>query len=81
MIYGRFGNPLKVLRMGTLDDVQKLDGRKPDKQDRAAIESGSYVVCSEEDGTERLYHQAFIRADGGAREIGAAIDALEAAKG
>ncbi len=64
--------------MGTLDDVKTLDQRKPDKQDRAAVESGGYVVVREEDGRERLYHQAYMRADGGAREIGAAIEVLGA---
>jgi len=77
MIYGRFHNPLTIVRIGTLDDVRKLDKRRPDKQDRAAVAAGSYVVCREEDGEERLYHQAFMRADGGSREIGEALDALE----
>lgn len=76
MIYGRFGNPLTIVRMGTLDDVKTLDQRKPDKQDRAVVEAGGYVVVREEGGKERLYHQAYMRADGGAREIGEALEAL-----
>jgi hypothetical protein len=75
MIYGRCGQPVTIKRIGTLDDVKRLENRRPDKQDRLAVESGSYVVV-EDDGTERLYHQAFLRADEGAREIGAAVDAL-----
>lgn len=68
MIYGRTGNEVKILRRGTLDDVTKLDGRKPDKQDREAIKLDAYFVV-ECFGQERLYHLAFIRADGGAKEI------------
>jgi len=75
MIYGRFGNPVTIKRRGTLDDVRKLDGRKPDKQDREALALGSYVVV-ECDGKERLYHLAFLRADGGIREIDAAMEAV-----
>lgn len=79
-IFGRFGDPLTVVRVASLDDVRPLSGRKPDKQDRSAIESGSYLVCRDEDGKELLYHQAFMRADGGSREIAAAIEALGAAE-
>lgn len=75
MIYGRFGQPVTIIRVAILDDVKKLDGRRPDKQDREALKHGSYVVVRDDD-KERLYHQAFLRADGGAREIGDAIDAL-----
>ena len=75
MVYGRFGNRVTIQRMATIDDVKKLDGRKPDKQDRDALKNHSYVVVSEEDGRLRLYHQAFLRADDGAREIGAIVDA------
>lgn len=76
MIYGRFGDSVTIARVGTLDDVQRLDGRKPDKTDRDAVANGSYVVVRCEDGDELLYHQAFLRADGGSREITAAIEAL-----
>jgi hypothetical protein len=75
MIYGRFGNQVRVLRYATTDDVKKLDGRKPDKQDREAIKSGSYVVVADADsGKERLYHQAFLRADRGSVEITEALE-------
>ena len=76
MIYGRFGDPVTIKRVATLEDVKLLDGRKPDKQDRDAIEKGSYVVVAEDDGAERLYHLAYLRADDGSREITAAIEAL-----
>jgi hypothetical protein len=76
-IYGRSGEPVTIVRWGTLDDVQKLDGRKPDKTDRAAIANDSYLVVRfDDDGTEQLYHQAYLRADGGAQEIAVARDAL-----
>ncbi len=68
-IYGRFGDKVKIVRIGTLEDVKKLDGRKPDKQDREAVKTGSYVVVEQDDGRKRLYHLAYIRADNGAREV------------
>lgn len=76
MIYGRFGNKLAIKRLAVLADVERLDDRKPDQVDRHAIENGSYLVCIDEDGRERLYHQAFMRADGGAAEIARAVEAL-----
>ena len=77
-IYGRGGQVVTIVRVGTLQDVTRLDGRRPDKRDRECVKYGSYVVIDDA-GTERLYHQAFLRADDGAREIGEAIDALEKA--
>lgn len=73
-IYGRTGQAVTILRVGTLEDVKKLDGRKPDKQDKHNVKYGGYVVALD-DGKERLYHQAFLRADNGAVEIGRAIEA------
>lgn len=78
-IYGRFGDVVTIKRRAVLADVQALDGRKPDAQDRAALEAGSYVVVVQDDGTDRLYHQAFLRATDGFREIAAALEALDAA--
>lgn len=77
MIYGRGGIPITIRRLGTLDDVKRLDGRKPDKIDRDAVKHGSYVVATWNDDPEkeRLYHLAFLRADGGSLEISAAIEA------
>jgi hypothetical protein len=72
MIYGRTGNEVKILRMGTIADVKALDHRKADAQDRDAVKAGAYVVvlCF---GELRLYHLAFLRADDGVKEIDAAI--------
>lgn len=78
MIYGRVGQRVVIQRLGTLDDVRELDKRKPDQQDREAVKLNAYVVVSDadvDDGLLRLYHVAFLRADNGAREIGAVIDA------
>jgi hypothetical protein len=76
MIYGRFGDAVTVLRWGTLEDVRKLDGREPDQTDRAVIKGESYVVVQQSDGKERLYHLAFLSADGAWPEIEKALDAL-----
>ncbi len=88
MIYGRFGELVELVRMGTLKDVTTLDNRTPDKQDREAVAQGSYVVTrtmrgghatgEEEIGQERLHHLAFLRADKGLSEIMDAIEALKA---
>ena len=77
MIYGRFGEELTLVRVGTLDDVRTLDRRKPDQTDRDAIEAGSYVVGRDRLGRERLYHQGFLRADRGSLEIGDALAAVQ----
>jgi hypothetical protein len=73
VIYGRFGDEVTVVRRGTLADVKALDNRKPDKRDRDIVELGGYVVVRQDDGVERLYHLAFLRADGGIAEIDTAI--------
>lgn len=79
MIYGRFGDPVEIVRRAVLADVRELDHRKPDKQDRDALAAGSYVVIRDLDsGALRLYHLAFLRADDGAREITAVIEVLDA---
>lgn len=73
MIYGKFGDPLTIVRSAILEDVKRLADRKPDQQDRDALANGSYVVVRFDDGAERVYHQAFLRADGGIKEIEEAI--------
>ena len=75
-IFGRFGQPVTIIRRGTLEDVKTLDKRKPDKQDEEAVALGSYVVVDDA-GAQRLYHQAFLRADRGSVEIGEAIAQVE----
>lgn len=86
-IHGRFWaadypNLLTIERMAVLDDVKRLDGRKPDKVDREAIKLGSYVVCKALDGSragrEELYHIGYLKADDGWPEIHAAIEAAKA---
>ncbi len=86
-IYGRFHSPefenvVVVKRVAALDDVRKLDGRRPDKTDKKAVELGSYVVVEEKDGrgagTERLYHVAYLKADDGWNEISKAIEEAKA---
>lgn len=80
MIYGRTGLPVKIARAATIADVEKLDGRKPDKRDREAIRCGCYLVCTYPDhpeAGERLYHIGFLKADRGAAEISEAIRALD----
>jgi len=88
-IYGRFHstkfpNVVTVERMGTLADVKKLDGRRPDKIDKEAVKLGSYVVVKEHDGLnagkERLYHVANLRADDGWTEISKMIEAAKTIK-
>lgn len=60
---------------GWPNDGRLSQARKPDKIDREAVCEGSYVVVL--DGSkERLYHVAFLRADGGSLEISKALEAL-----
>lgn len=76
MIYGRFGDPVTLVRMGTLKDVRELDRRKPDAQDKKCVAAGSYVVTRHEDGSEHLHHLAYLRADDGLKELIEAVAAL-----
>jgi hypothetical protein len=76
VVYGRFGNPVEVLRYGTLDDVRQLDGRKPDARDKKSVEARSYVVVRDIEAPFQmtLAHIAYLRADDGLNEIMAAVD-------
>jgi len=76
MIYGRCHQEVSVVRRATLADVRRLDRRTPDAQDRAEVDAGSYVIVADH-GQERLYHLAFLRADGGSLEIQRAIEAAD----
>lgn len=83
-IYGRHHTAdhpevVTVVRLGTLDDVRTMEGRRrPDSADRVAVRTGSYVVVRHDDtGAENLYHVAFLRADGGWKEILAAIESAK----
>jgi len=81
MIYGRTGNRVTIQRLAKIEDVKALDKRKPNEVDREAIAGDSYVVTSDEHGTLRLYHLAFLRADGGGVEISAVVAACKANDG
>ena len=78
-IYGRCGQEVKILRKAVLADVQKLDNRKPDKQDRERLKAGCLVVV-EDAGTQRLYDYVYLRADGACQEIDKAIAETEKEK-
>lgn len=75
-IYGRTGDVVTIVRRAVIADVKALEGRTPDKQDREALKNDSYVVVRNEDGKKRLYHLAYLRADGGSREITDTIEKL-----
>lgn len=79
-VYGRTGDVVTIKRLAMLEDIKKFEGRDPDARDLKALENGSYVVVTQDDGAECLYHQAFLRATNGAVEIGETIDALIAAQ-
>jgi len=76
MIYGRWGDPVELLRIGTLADVRTLDNRKPDQRDRNNVDNGAYVVVRQDNGSEALYHLAYLRADDGLAEISRVLDTL-----
>jgi hypothetical protein len=74
VIYGRTGKVLNVLRYAVLADIARLDDREPDEKDFAAVRDHSYVVVLDPvSGKELLYHQAFLKADGGLAEIAEAL--------
>jgi hypothetical protein len=79
MIYGRLGRPVTIVRRATLADVQELEGREPDARDRSALSLSSYLLVLE-NGKEVLYHQCFLHADGGAREIAETIGGSSVSK-
>ncbi len=68
-VYGRTGDVVTLKRVAVEEDILKLEGRSLDTRDREALNSLSYVVVEQDDGTEGLYHLAFLRASGGSREI------------
>jgi hypothetical protein len=83
-IYSRFGDPVIVVRMATVEDVKTFENRKPDKQDRERTKDGQRIICrylkgskgDELQGREFLADTAYLRADEGYREIMAAVRAL-----
>lgn len=76
MIYARFGDPVKVLRLATPEDVIQLDPPYDDEA-KKNLANKSWVVIQFEDGNEMISHQAYLRADGGSREIAAALNEKE----
>lgn len=68
MIYGRWGQEVSIKRHAKLGDVYLLDERQPDDDDLFNLVNGCYVVV-EDGGKERLYALAFLRADGGSKEV------------
>lgn len=76
MIFSRFGAEVEIVRVGSAEDVEKLDRRKPDAHDFERIANDCYlVVRTKDDGKERVSDVAYLRADGGLREI---MDAVAA---
>jgi hypothetical protein len=77
MIYGRWGQVVTIVRLGTEKDVRELDNRKPDKHDRLRIAIDGYIVTKDEaTGKEVLHDVVYLRADDGIREIMDAVRAL-----
>jgi hypothetical protein len=77
MIYGRFGDVVTLVRLGTTDDVRLFNGRAANGEDLRALENNAYVVVRYGDNKEEdLAHIAYLRADGGAAEIDAALAAV-----
>jgi hypothetical protein len=76
-IYGRFGDALTIVRRAVEADVQKFNGQKADDRDRQALANDQYFIVKYADnGKEDLYHIGYLKADNGAQEIMAAIEAL-----
>jgi hypothetical protein len=67
-IYARFGETVKVLRYATKADVVKLDPPF-DAEAKKSLANKSWVVVKFDDDREMISHLAYLRADGGSREI------------
>ncbi len=77
MIYGRFGDPVELVRMAVWSDIRELEHRKGDAQDRKSIANKCYIVTRAVDnGYETIHHIGFLRADEGIQEIAAAVIAI-----
>lgn len=72
MIYARFGEPITVVRYATKADVLALDPPF-DAEAQKNLKHKSWVVIRFEDGSERISHLAYLRADDGLKEILAVI--------
>ena len=75
MIYGRFGDQCRILRLATLEDVRKVEQRAIDVEDERHVANQNYVLCEYvDDGSQFVAHVARLRADGSIKEIQDAID-------
>lgn len=75
-IYARFGEPVKVLRYATKADVEKMDPPF-DREAKKSLANKSWVVVKFDDDREMISHLAYLRADGGSREIMAQLEPKE----
>ena len=73
MIYGRWGQEVIIKRHAKIGDVYLLDERQPDDIDLQNFVNGCYVIVADSGG-EHLYALAFLRADGGSKEVHDAIE-------
>lgn len=76
-IYARFGDTATVLRYASKQDVLEMDPPF-DAEAKKNLENKSWVVIRLEDGGEMISHLAYLRADGGLKEI---MDAVRATEG
>jgi hypothetical protein len=74
MICSRMGLPVTVLRVASVKDFREIERREPDPHEREAIDHASLLVIRfSNDGKERTYHRADLKADGGSIEVNAAL--------
>ena len=60
--------PTTIVRLATLEDIHRRDGRTPTAADEAEVQKGTRFVLYE-NGHEYVCHEGFLRADGGEAEI------------
>lgn len=76
-IYARFGQVVKVLRYATKADVVKMDPPFDAEAKKSLANKSWVVVRFVDDDREMLSHLAYLRADGGSREIMAELEPKE----
>lgn len=73
-IYGRWGDQVTILRLATVEDVYRSEGRGSDLADRVAVSQDAYLlVRHDDDGSESVTARCYLRADGGGAEIDAEL--------
>lgn len=78
MIYSRFGCEIEIVRYASVGDIESLEKRKVDENDRRNIRIGGVVVARYiEDGKLAAHHLSYMHADGGSLEIDAALRAAD----